>query len=188
MNILNKVNKYLVEADEKNLKLKIFDFFKKNTNPSDKEVHSFAESMGMDEHKFEEAIYTVLGSFFGAGFAKRDGFTEKDADPEQLKMGIKVEMEHTSDPLIAKRIALDHLTEIKDYYTRLAKMEKEAGVEESEQINERMPNTPCPKCGGKTCHREGCPALQASIRRQSEREEARRRAQGKPTSPNLGAK
>jgi hypothetical protein len=43
-------------------------------------------------------------------------------------MGIKVEMEHTTDPLIAKRISLDHLSEIPDYYTRLAKMEKEAGI------------------------------------------------------------
>ena len=186
MNILNKVNKYLVEADEKNLKQKIFDFFKKNPKPEDEAgVHKFAEELGMNTHKFEEAIYAVLGSFFGAGFAKRDGFTEKDADPEQLKMGIKVEMEHTSDPLIAKRIALDHLTEIKDYYTRLAKMEKEAGVEESEQINERMPDTPCPKCGGRQTHRPGCPRLQASIRRGSEREEAKRRAQGKPTTPKI---
>ncbi len=50
-------------------------------------------------------------------------------NPKQLKMGIEVEREHTSDPRIAERIAKDHLAEIPDYYTRLAKMEKEAGVE-----------------------------------------------------------
>jgi hypothetical protein len=50
-------------------------------------------------------------------------FTIKDADPKQLKMGIKVEMEHTSDPKIATRIALDHLAEFKDYYTHLKTME-----------------------------------------------------------------
>jgi hypothetical protein len=49
-----------------------------------------------------------------------------ECDPEQLKMGIAAEMEHTDDPKIAEKIALDHLAEIPDYYTRLEKMEKEA--------------------------------------------------------------
>jgi len=45
---------------------------------------------------------------------------------KQLRMGIKVEMEHTSSPKVAKRIALDHLREFpgKPYYTELAKLEK----------------------------------------------------------------
>ena len=51
-------------------------------------------------------------------------------DSKELVMGIKVEYEHTDDEDIAKEIAKDHLDEISDYYTRLAKMEKEAGVEE----------------------------------------------------------
>jgi len=50
----------------------------------------------------------------------------KPVDPEQLRMGIKVEMEHTDDPQIAEKIARDHLMEIPDYYTRLIKMEEEA--------------------------------------------------------------
>lgn len=41
-------------------------------------------------------------------------------------MGIEVEKEHTDDEEIAKRIALDHLKEFPDYYTRLKKMEDEA--------------------------------------------------------------
>lgn len=47
-------------------------------------------------------------------------------DPEQLRIGIEVEKEHTDDPEIAAKIAKDHLNEIPDYYTRLLKMEKEA--------------------------------------------------------------
>lgn len=43
---------------------------------------------------------------------------------DQLEMGIKVEMEHTSDSKIAREIALDHLWEKADYYTRLKKVEK----------------------------------------------------------------
>jgi ATP-dependent Clp protease ATP-binding subunit ClpC len=50
---------------------------------------------------------------------------EVDDIEKQLEMGIKVEMEHTSDKKMSEEIAMDHLAEIPDYYTRLAKMEKE---------------------------------------------------------------
>lgn len=43
---------------------------------------------------------------------------------KQLEMGIKVEKEHTSDHKTAREIALDHLMELPDYYTRLKKVEK----------------------------------------------------------------
>jgi hypothetical protein len=41
----------------------------------------------------------------------------------QLMMGIQTEKEHTGDEAIAKEIALDHLSELPDYYTKLLKME-----------------------------------------------------------------
>ena len=44
---------------------------------------------------------------------------------KELEMGIKVELEHTNSKKLAKEIAMDHLAEIPDYYTRLKKMEKE---------------------------------------------------------------
>ena len=47
---------------------------------------------------------------------------------DQLKAGQEVEKEHHNGPIIAKSIAKDHLSEIPDYYTRLKKMEKSAGV------------------------------------------------------------
>ena len=40
----------------------------------------------------------------------------------QLKKGIKIEHEHTKDPTTAKKIAMDHLFEDPDYYTKLAKV------------------------------------------------------------------
>jgi len=55
-----------------------------------------------------------------------DGMPDDKFDATQLEMGVKVEMEHTNDPKLAKEIAKDHLTEIADYYTRLTKMENEA--------------------------------------------------------------
>jgi len=56
----------------------------------------------------------------------------EDFDQEQLEMGIKIEMEHTDDPEKAKEIAMDHLKETPDYYTRLAKMEKKAETKEND--------------------------------------------------------
>lgn len=64
-----------------------------------------------------------------SGIAKDNEFTEKHADPSELAMGIEVELEHTKDEKLSKKIALDHLAEIPDYYTRLKKMESEAKKE-----------------------------------------------------------
>jgi len=47
----------------------------------------------------------------------------KDFNPKQVKMGTKVEMEHTDDPKKALEIALDHLKEDPKYYTKLKKIE-----------------------------------------------------------------
>jgi IS30 family transposase len=44
----------------------------------------------------------------------------------ELRKGKKVEHEHTNNMAKATEIAMDHLSEFPDYYTRLAKMEKEA--------------------------------------------------------------
>jgi hypothetical protein len=42
----------------------------------------------------------------------------------ELKMGVEIEKEHTSDEKTAREIALDHLKERPDYYTRLKTVEK----------------------------------------------------------------
>jgi len=47
---------------------------------------------------------------------------------EQIKIGIKVEMEHTTDIRIAAEIAKDHIWEDLHYYTKLKKVEEEVGV------------------------------------------------------------
>lgn len=41
----------------------------------------------------------------------------------QLKMGIAVEHEHTSDSKVASEIARDHIMEDPNYYTKLKKVE-----------------------------------------------------------------
>ncbi len=57
-------------------------------------------------------------------------------DVEQYRMGLDVELEHgrvdphtnvtDDDPMMTGKIALAHLNEFADYYTRLDKMEREA--------------------------------------------------------------
>lgn len=42
-------------------------------------------------------------------------------DPIQLSLGVQIEMEHTNDHEIAQEIAMDHLTEDPEYYTKLVK-------------------------------------------------------------------
>jgi hypothetical protein len=87
-----------------------------------KDFHSLADELGIDPSEFEEAAYSLLQSFFSQGRYMKEG-QQKDFDPDELAMGDKVELEHTDNPVIARRIALDHLTELPDYYTRLKKME-----------------------------------------------------------------
>lgn len=57
-------------------------------------------------------------------------------DVEQFRSGMDVELEHglidpatnvtNDDPMLTGKIALAHLNEFPDYYTRLDKMEREA--------------------------------------------------------------
>ncbi len=71
------------------------------------------------------------------------GITWSQYDVEQFRMGLDVELEHglidpatnvtNDDPVITGKIALAHLNEFPDYYTRLAKMEKEADLFWGEQ-------------------------------------------------------
>lgn len=48
------------------------------------------------------------------------GRKPSDFDRAQLRRGTKVEMEHTTDPSVAREIAMDHLAEDPDYYKKLA--------------------------------------------------------------------
>jgi hypothetical protein len=80
------------------------------------------------------------GNVFGRDEAKSIGDRLQvdwdKVDLEQFRLGLAVELEHGSrdaetdvthnDPLITGKIALAHLHEFPDYYTRLAKMEAEA--------------------------------------------------------------
>lgn len=67
------------------------------------------------------------------------GVDWSEFDVEQFRMGLNVELEHGGqdpatdvtgdDPTTTGRIALAHLNEFPDYYTRLARMERDAAEE-----------------------------------------------------------
>jgi Protein of unknown function (DUF5661) len=68
----------------------------------------------------------------------RIGINWSKVDLEQFRMGLEIELEHgvrnvvtnvTNDDLVLTgKIALAHLMELPDYYTRLMRMEEEARV------------------------------------------------------------
>lgn len=81
----------------------------------------------------EKKVFTTkqakeIGEKLGIGWDK--------FDVEQFRMGMDVELEHgtenqltnvtNDEPLVTGKIALAHLMEFPDYYTRLEKMETEA--------------------------------------------------------------
>jgi hypothetical protein len=84
----------------------------------------------MSTRQFTEEEARVIGQRIGVDWSAGD------VDLEQFRMGLAIELEHgTQDPAtnvtnddetITGKIALAHLREIPDYYTRLAAMESEA--------------------------------------------------------------
>lgn len=50
------------------------------------------------------------------------GHHRAEFNPAQLRRGTHVEMEHTTNPRVAQRIAMDHLVEDPNYYKKLAKV------------------------------------------------------------------
>lgn len=82
----------------------------------------------MAKEKFTADEAKTIGGELGVDWSK--------FDVEQFRMGMDVELEHGTrdaktnvsddDPLATGKIALAHLNEFADYYTRLEQMEKEA--------------------------------------------------------------
>ena len=84
----------------------------------------------------------AAGTHFSADDARRVGaeigidWGSAPFDREQFRKGMEVELEHglhdpatnvtDDDPVVTGKIALAHLNEFPDYYTRLERMEEQA--------------------------------------------------------------
>ena len=85
-------------------------------------MSNFARSFSLEEAR-------KIGEAIGIDW------TQSSFDAEQFRMGLDVKLEHGrrdsetdvthDDSVITGKIALAHLNEFPDYYTRLAKMEAE---------------------------------------------------------------
>ncbi len=124
--MLSVFEKYcIITEDEDLIRCAITKFFTENPYPDFVDVYKFIQKMGISQHQFDRVTYELLSALIhGVGKHKDVPITE--FDPEQIRMGIEIEKEHTDSEAIAQQIAKDHLAEIPDYYTRLKKMEEEA--------------------------------------------------------------
>jgi len=110
-------------ASPKSSKEKSTDEFRQQMPDSKEEysAHDYAKEMEARGENEESACIEDLAAKHGVSLEEIQ---------QQLEMGLKVEMEHTEDMDIAKKIALDHLAEDPHYYTKLAKMEGRSENEE----------------------------------------------------------
>jgi len=107
----------------------VAEFFASTPNPDDKQFHAWSDAKGYNTHKAEAMAYqlaTVASKFVTGGKTGEKEVTTDDVSTGQMQQGKKVEKEHTPDTGSAKKIAMDHLDEIPDYYSRLKKMEEQA--------------------------------------------------------------
>lgn len=127
MEFLVKAEKDLrnaVDVKTDNADRKIWDFFLGNPLPyNDVSVHDLAGLMGLEPDEVEERIYNTLGGLINGGISK--GKRPEGLSEEVLAQGMKVESEHSANPLIQAKIVYDHVTELgNEYYAELDAMEK----------------------------------------------------------------
>ena len=104
------------------------------SNESDNLVVNYKGAEPSPEKELEEA--RLSKGMTVEDIAEKHGVSIRSIEL-QIEKGIKVEMEHTDSEEEAKRVAMDHLVEIPDYYNRLDKMEKDANKDLQEKKNKK---------------------------------------------------
>jgi hypothetical protein len=124
-------------VDAAELNKKLFDFFSKTNTLGEVDVHAFAEQNSIPPDQVEAVIYHLCGDMMQLlRGGKSAGVDPSKMDPQQLEMGIQVESEHVDNPIIQKKIAMDHLVENPLYYTHLQEMEQTyQGAEQQEKTS-----------------------------------------------------
>lgn len=88
---------------------------------------------------------------------KGDDKNISDFDPLEVEQGKKVEMEHTSDPSVAQEITKDHLTEDRNYYSKL----KTSGL--ADELKKRCWEGYKPVPGKKAYSKGSCEPIEKAI-------------------------
>ena len=125
--VIKKVTQKLWYDRSMALREELINLFKRTPYPKDLQLRDFASRFNMEKDELKTEVYKLLSDFIWGRVFKHWNVSDDQFDPKELAMGIEVEQEHINDPIIAKAIAKAHLMEISDYYTRLKKMEDEAG-------------------------------------------------------------
>ena len=127
------VNNYLTATGNARVqtKDKVIDYFYKNPDANIYQLRQWAEEGNISEDMdIENLVFEIVSEYIQ--FLKGGLWTESgmpDVNEEELNIGVQLEFKHTSNVESAKRIALNNLTEIPDYYSRLVELKKSAGLE-----------------------------------------------------------
>jgi len=100
----------------------------------------------------------------------------------QLNMGIKTEMEHTSNKQMAKEIAMDHLSEDPSYYSKLKKMENKEINEKWSQKYKNSIDCSNPKGFSQRAHCQG------KVKKSETKEATGAASSGSYSQPSIWAK
>jgi len=113
----------------------VIDFIQQAPNPTDEQFTQFSQQHGVDGLQMEQVAFglaTKLVNLLRGGKMAESGIDMASVDQNELQMGIDHGLQtHTSDQSIAKKLALDNLCCIPDYYSRLQKMEQDYLAESS---------------------------------------------------------
>ena len=99
-------------------------FFRENPSAVRQDLLALDKALGVSKEEIENLEFELCKALCSK-IGKNVKHNEETVDKDELEKGIQHEMEHTNDQYIARLLALDHLYEVPDYYTRLAKIDKE---------------------------------------------------------------
>jgi hypothetical protein len=122
------LKEYIIIKSKESKQLKVFDYLMDNENYKE-DLNSFLLDNEMKKDEFMDTAVELMVSF--CSYGNWNSKDRPDVDETELTQGFKIETEHTNNPIIAERIALDHLAEFKKYYSYLEVMEKLMGQEYS---------------------------------------------------------
>lgn len=121
---IKSLSEYVGVKDKMGLSKALIDMFTLYSDVTDDMIKKLANNLNIPEEVLENEIYAILTSFFNKGKSREN--PNVPIDPNELRTGIKMEMEHTDNPLIAEKISKDHLSSGDAlYYTHLAMMESQ---------------------------------------------------------------
>lgn len=108
-----------IRHNKRELRVKIIKRFNEDKRVTLKELEQFAKKNQVSVETLYMMIFDILNEFL---YRRKE---KSNIDDNELKKGIKHELEHTTNKELAKIIAIDHLKQIPNYYTLLSKFDKD---------------------------------------------------------------